>query len=258
MPAPWGTGQAFSHRRGMGGVMGGGGISLPRPSSISSSASRNVGLEPGTLQGDRLRPRVPAWGGQMGLSLGGFGAGRGHGEVLICPRAVNCQVGWGGWGWETRQGNPGAPHRAPRGPTHVPIALAAAETLSTISFKLAPASARAPATCKEQQWVRDHRAPSPKNPLSPQGCGGGPGHQRHPTDLVYEDGAAQPAAPGFLQGGESAVVPHHHHLHVGPLRPCPLQRQPKVKPIPGVVLHNQEGPSCGGGGMDRDRQRGMG
>lgn len=32
---------------------------LPRPSSISSAASSKVGLVPGTLQGDKLTPRVP-------------------------------------------------------------------------------------------------------------------------------------------------------------------------------------------------------
>lgn len=40
------------------------GHSSPSPSSISSSASWNEGLDPGMLQGDRLRPRVPA---QVGM-----------------------------------------------------------------------------------------------------------------------------------------------------------------------------------------------
>lgn len=33
--------------------------SLPRPSSTSSAESSKVGLEPGTLQEDKLTPRVP-------------------------------------------------------------------------------------------------------------------------------------------------------------------------------------------------------
>lgn len=35
------------------------GCDLPRPSSTSLAASSKVGLEPGTLQEDRLTPRVP-------------------------------------------------------------------------------------------------------------------------------------------------------------------------------------------------------
>lgn len=69
------------------------------------------------------------------------------------------------------------------------------------------------------------------------------GH-RIPTHLVHEDGAAQPAAPGFLLAGEGAVIAHHHHPHVGPLCPCPLQCQPKVQAVPRVVLHDQQRPHC--------------
>lgn len=59
-----------------------------------------------------------------------------------------------------------------------------------------------------------------------------------------EDGATDPAAPSFPWLGEGTVVAHHHHPHISPLSPCPLQGHPEIQPVPGVVLHNQEDPSC--------------
>lgn len=57
-----------------------GGSSSPSPSSISSSASWKVGLEPGTLHGDRLSPRVPAGGGEKEGCVPDFGAGGRHAD----------------------------------------------------------------------------------------------------------------------------------------------------------------------------------
>lgn len=56
------------------------GSSSPSPSSISSSASWKVGLEPGTLHGDRLSPRVPAGGGEKEGCMPHLGAGGGHAD----------------------------------------------------------------------------------------------------------------------------------------------------------------------------------
>lgn len=85
-----------------GSVAQGGGSSSPSPSSISSLASWKVGLEPGTLHGDKLSPRVPAGGGrQKGMHarfqgrcwargwLDGEAGGR------LCPRHAA-----GAWGAE--------------------------------------------------------------------------------------------------------------------------------------------------------------
>lgn len=63
--------------------------------------------------------------------------------------------------------------------------------------------------------------------------------------LVDEHGATQPPAACLLQHGEGAVVPNDHHLHGDALSPGLLPGQAKVEPVPSVILHDEEGPSCG-------------
>ena len=70
------------------------------------------------------------------------------------------------------------------------------------------------------------------------------------THLVYEHCATEPASARLLQDGEGAVVPDDHHLHGDALRPGLFPGQAEVEPVPGVVLHDEEGPHCGSSQQD--------
>lgn len=164
---------------------------------------------------------VVGWmGRQKGDCVPGTLQVRGVLKFTLCWCLLSGTVEEQGWGWG--QG---------LGPMHIPMPLVSADTLVTISSKLAPASAMAPATCKEASMG--------------EGCPHvtAEGHCIF-THLVHEDSATQPAAPSFLLAGEGAVIAHHHHPYIGALCPCPLQCQPKVQAVPGIVLHDQQRPHC--------------
>ena len=67
---------------------------------------------------------------------------------------------------------------------------------------------------------------------------------------MYEHCATEPASARLLQDGEGAVVPDDHHLHGDALRPGLFPGQAEVEPVPGVVLHDEEGPHCGSSQQD--------